>query len=129
MFLGGGLLANNSPTGKVEAGQVAAGGDLGAISDTPKDFSSTLAGYGVCAANNQLFAFGGAGGSPSNGAKSATLVAPPPSTANNSWNSEGISLVDSRYLMGSAVQSAFIFLVGGQTAALAASPTTELVIW
>ena len=52
-----------------------------------------------------------------------------PSLANNSWNSEGISLNDSRYLMGSTVQSAFIFLVGGQTGVSAASKTTELVIW
>jgi hypothetical protein len=35
----------------------------------------------------------------------------------------------SRYLMGSSVQSAFIFLVGGQTATDAASKSTELVIW
>jgi hypothetical protein len=31
--------------------------------------------------------------------------------------------------MGSSVQSAFIFLVAGQTAASPASKTTELVIW
>lgn len=129
VFLGGGRLAGTSLSNKVEAGKVAAGGDLGALSDTPKDFSSSLAGYGVCAANNQLFAFGGASAGPSSGAKSASLVAPPPSLANNSWNSEGITLVDARYLMGSAVQSAFIFLVGGQTGAAAASTTTETVIW
>jgi hypothetical protein len=129
VYLGGGLLANNTPTGVVEAGKVQPGGDLGAISNTPKDFTSTLAGYGVCAANGQLFAFGGAGGAPSGGAKSASLIAPPPTLANNSWNSEGITLIDSRYLMGSSVQSAFIFLVAGQTAASPASKTTELVIW
>ncbi|MEP7126052.1 MAG: hypothetical protein ABJE95_34285, partial [Byssovorax sp.] len=65
----------------------------------------------------------------SGGAKSATLIAPPPTLANNSWNSEGITLIDSRYLMGSSVQSAFIFLVAGQTAVSPASKTTELVIW
>ena len=59
------------------------------------------------------------------------LIAPrsPPALANNSWNAEGITLVNSRYLMGSAVQSAFIFLVAGQTNLSAASTTTELVIW
>ncbi|MFO0758316.1 MAG: hypothetical protein U0359_17620 [Byssovorax sp.] len=130
IFLGGGELGNNTQTGKVEAGKIAAGGDLGAISDTPKDFSSTSSGYGVCAANGQLFVFGGQGGSPSSGAKSAELVAPPPTLKNNSWNSEGLTMTHGRYLMGSSVQSAFIFLLGGQTdEPAAASKTTELVIW
>jgi large repetitive protein len=130
IFLGAGELANNTTTGKVEAGKISAGGDLGALDDTPKDFTSTSAGYGVCAANGQLFVFGGAGGSPSSGAKSAQIIAPAPTLANNSWNSEGLTMTQSRYLMGSSVQSAFIFLLGGQTnEPAAASKTTELVIW
>ncbi len=130
IFLGGGELANNTTTGKVEAGKIAAGGDLGALDDTPKDFSSTSAGYGICAANGQLFVFGGAGGAPSSGAKSAQIVAPAPTLANNSWNSEGLSMTHGRYLMGSSVQSAFIFLLGGRTDEPSnASKTTELVIW
>jgi hypothetical protein len=129
VFLGGGLDAGGAAANAVDAGEIAAGGDLGAIAATPKDFSSNSAGYGVCAANGQLFAFGGAGGAPSSGAKSANLIAPAPTLANNSWNSEGINLVNARYLMGSAVQSAFIFLVAGQTNLSAASTTTELVIW
>ena len=128
VFLGGGILANGADAGKVEAGKVLAGGDLGSVSDTPKDFSSGAAGYGVCAANGQLFTFGGAGAAPSAGAKSAQLVAPAPSLANNGWNA-GINLVEARYLMGSAVQGAFIFLVGGNTTQAQASATTELVIW
>jgi hypothetical protein len=130
IFLGGGELANNTTTGKVEAGKIAAGGDLGALDDTPKDFSSTSAGYGICAANGQLFVFGGAGGAPSSGAKSAQIIAPAPTLANNSWNSEGLTMTHGRYLMGSSVQSAFIFLLGGQTDEPSnASKTTELVIW
>ena len=130
IFLGGGELANNTTTGKVEAGKITAGGDLGLLDDTPKDFSSTSAGYGVCAANGQLFVFGGAGGAVSSGAKSAAIVAPAPTLANNSWNSEGLSMTHGRYLMGSSVQSAFIFLLGGQTDEPSnASKTTELVIW
>jgi hypothetical protein len=129
LYVGGGMLANNSLTGKVEVGKVAAGGDLGALADGPKDFSSTSAGYGVCAANNRLFVFGGAGGMPSSGARSGEIVAPAPTLANNSWNNEGLAMTDARYLMGSAVQSAFIFLVGGQTGAAAAGKSTELVIW
>jgi hypothetical protein len=133
IFLGGGLLGNNTLSGRVDAGKIAAGGDLGAIVDTPKDFSSTSAGYGICAANGQLFVFGGQGAAPSSGAKSAELIAPPPTLKNNAWNSEGLNMTHGRYLMGSSVQSAFIFLLGGQTdeagAAGAASKTTELVIW
>ena len=131
IYLGGGASngAGSSLTGKVEAGKVAAGGDLGTFDDTPKDFSLTLAGYGVCAANGQLFTFGGANGSPSTGATSATLTSPQPNLAVNSWNSEGLTMTHARYLMGSAVQSAFIFLVGGTTDTASASTTTELVIW
>jgi hypothetical protein len=132
VYLGGGLVTSGGPaslTNKVEAGKVAAGGDLGTLSDTPRDFSATRAGYGVCAANGQLFTFGGAGGVPSAGATSAPLIAPAPTLAVNAWNNEGLTMTESRYLMGSAVQSAFIFLVGGQTGTSAAATSTELVIW
>lgn len=101
-YFGGGLLGNNT---------------------------NARAGYGVCGANGQLFAFGGAGATPSAGAAAAVLTAPPPSLSANSWNNEGLTMTNLRYLMGSTVQSAFIFLVGGQTDALPATATTELVIW
>jgi hypothetical protein len=53
-----------------------------------------------------------------------------PTLVNSSWNDEGLALVHGRYLMGSAVQSAFIFLLGGKTDEPSnASKTTELVIW
>lgn len=137
IFLGGGLNGAGTQTGVVDAAQVQAGGQLGAFDDVGvKDFTTTAAGYGVCAANQQLFFFGGLGAAPSAGARSAGLFAsnnpslpnPPPGLANNGWNS-GISLTTPRYLLGSAVQSAFIFLVAGQTNASPASTTTELVIW
>jgi hypothetical protein len=63
---------------KVEAGKVQPGGDLGTFSDTPKDFAQSHAGFGLCAANNSLFVFGGAQAQPFSGAKAAKLVAPPP---------------------------------------------------
>jgi hypothetical protein len=129
IYLGGGELANGAAANTVEAGLVAAGGDLGVLSTTPKSFSSSIAGYGVCAANGQLFAFGGAGGSPSAGAKFAQLTTPPPTLTSNSWSDEGVMLLDARYLLGSTVQSAFIFLVAGQTGVSAASTSTETVIW
>lgn len=129
IYVGGGLSAAAMFSGKVEAGKVAAGGDLGTISDVPKDFTSSAAGYGVCAANGQLFQFGGQNATPSSGAKAATLTTPVPTLTNQSWNAEGLTMTQSRYLMGSAVQSAFIFLVGGQTSNSPASQTTELVVW
>ncbi|HSB19664.1 MAG TPA: kelch repeat-containing protein [Anaeromyxobacteraceae bacterium] len=126
VYLGGGLESTD-----VDAGNVAAGGDLGAFV-AQKKFGGTQAGYGVCAANGQLFSFGGASAAPSQGATSASIVDPAPTLAPNSWNSQGITLSSPRYLTGSAVQSAFIFLVGGQTGtgpAAGAGSTTELVIW
>ena len=134
VFLGGGLTAAGAAAKTVEAGLVTAGGQLTLTADT--GFSTNDAGYGVCAANDQLFAFGGLNAAPSAGAQSATLAATPPALAPGAWNNEGITLVHGRYLMGSAVQSSFIFLLGGQTAGgsannetSAASKTTELVIW
>jgi hypothetical protein len=130
IYAGGGMLPGGTLTGAVDAGKVAAGGDLGTWDATPKDFSSTSAGYGICAANDQLFVFGGQGAAPSSGAKSAKLQTPLPSLIPSSWNSEGLSMTHGRYLLGSSVQSAFIFLLGGQTdEPSAASKTTELVIW
>ncbi len=122
VYLGGGVQSAD-----VDAGKVAAGGDLGSFTPQRK-FGGTQAGYGVCAANGQLFTFGGAGAAPSSGATSASIAAPLPGLAPGAWNSQGITLASPRYLTGSAVQSAFIFLVGGQTAT-GASSTTELVIW
>ena len=138
VFIGGGLTAAGGGATKVEAGLVAAGGQLQTSSvtsptlldDTPRDFAASIAGYGVCAANDQVFVFGGLNAVPSAGAESATLVSPPPAIAAGAWNNEGIGLTHGRYLLGSAVQSAFIFLLGGQTDEPSpASKSTELVIW
>jgi hypothetical protein len=137
VFLGGGLTAAGTMMNTVEAGLVTPGGQLqGAtvaatvFDDSPKDFSVSQAGYGVCAANGQLYSFGGENASPMKQAKSALLVTPAPQLGNQSWNDEGLSMTHGRYLLGSAVQSSFIFLLGGQTDEPSmASKTTELVIW
>jgi hypothetical protein len=134
VYFGGGVDAALGGVGTVEAGLVATGGDLGTLIQTPNDFNGTLAGYGVCAANDQLFTFGGSQAQPSPGATSATIgraqpAIAPPSFSPGAWNSEGLTMTESRYLLGSSVQSAFIFLIGGQTATDAASKSTELVIW
>lgn len=128
IYAGGGR-AGASLNGAVDAAKVQAGGALGAWNISPKDFSADSAGYGICSANNSLFVFGGANGAPSGGAKAAKFVSPIPALASNSWNNEGLTMTQSRYLLGSAVQSAFIFLLGGQTGTEAASKTTETVVW
>lgn len=135
IFFAGGLTGTGGAAGTVEACLVLAGGQCAGVGvtnlldDSPKDFTSSRAGYGVCGANDRLFAFGGAGGTPSAGAAAAQLESPAPSLANNSWNNEGLSMTHLRYLLGSAVQSAFIFLMGGETDTEAATRSTELVIW
>lgn len=139
VFIGGGLPASGATlTRRVEAGLVTAGGQLTntsvasptTLDDTPSDFGATIAGYGVCAANDQLFTFGGVNAMPNTGATSAVLASPPPSLAAGAWNNEGLIMTHGRYLLGSTVQSAFIFLLGGQTdEPSAASRTTETVIW
>lgn len=138
VFVGGGLPASGmTPAQRVEAGLVTAGGQLATTSaaspttldDTPRDFGGVIAGYGVCAANDKLFTFGGANAMPATGATAAVLESPP-SLALNAWNAEGLGMTQARYLLGSTVQSSFIFLLGGQTNEPSpASRTTETVIW
>ncbi len=48
--------------------------------------------------------------------------------ANNSWNA-GLSLSTPRAFMGSSVQSAFAFFIGGATDLEQASTSTEFVVW
>jgi hypothetical protein len=127
VFLGGGVSATNTAVNKVEAGKIAAGGDLGTLSDTPTDFSTTHAGYGVLAGNGRLFTFGGANALPSTGATVATLSSPP-TLAGVAWNNDGLLLAQARYLMGNATRGCFEFLIGGQTFA-PADASTEVVVW
>jgi hypothetical protein len=128
IYVGAGVSATTTAINDTYVGQVQAGGAIGAFALTEIP-GGTNRGYGTCAANGQLFSFGG-GAQPSGGAKSAEIIAPAPTLAKNSWNSEGLQMTHARLLMGSSVQSAFIFLLGGQTdEPSAASKTTELVVW
>ncbi|HEY3449937.1 MAG TPA: IPT/TIG domain-containing protein [Myxococcales bacterium] len=148
VWIGGGLAADGTTPQSAKAfyaGKVAAGGDFSTFAEV-NGFSNAYAGYGSCAANDQIFIFGGGGAAPDNGAKSALIGvgnAPgwpadlPPQIGG--FNA-GISMTVPRYLLGSAVQSAYIFLVGGQTGiydypagtshpASPASASTEIKIW
>lgn len=124
---------------EVYAGAVQAGGQLGTPASelAPTNF----AGYGLCAIADQLFGFGGENAAPSTKGISATVsTTNAPTLDPGAWNA-GINLVAGRYLMGSAIQSAFIFIVGGQIAAYTdpstgtaypaanASTSTETIVW
>ncbi|MBI2390900.1 MAG: hypothetical protein HYV09_15015 [Deltaproteobacteria bacterium] len=130
IYAGSGKISAGTLSGQVDATKVQAGGQLTAWTTTLKSFGSDHAGYGVCAANSRLYVFGGQGAAPTKGAKAGIMISPVPTLDSNSWNNEGLTMTHGRYLMGSAVQSAFIFLLGGQTdEPLAASKSTETVIW
>jgi hypothetical protein len=136
VYMGGGLLGDETDrSGVVEAGIVLAGGELGAFADiagptdTVEDFTSTRAGYGTAGAADRLFVFGGKGNAdPFSNAIAAGFVNPSPDLANNAWNNEGLNMTSPRYLMGSSIQSAFIFLLAGDTGA-GATTSTETVVW
>jgi len=130
VYLGAGLLGNNQDDGTVEAGKISAGGDLGSFNQVPGDFSSVRVGYGTAAAAGRLFCFGGSGPAPKDNATAAAVVSPAPTLANNAWNNEGLKMTTPRYLHGTSIQSAFIFLLGGETAANGTvTSSTELVVW
>lgn len=129
IYLGGGELANGNGIGTVEAALVNAGGELSAFNDAPGDFSSDRSGYGTAAAAGRLFAFGGRAPNPRSNATAAELVTPVPGLSSNAWNNEGLNMSVERYLPGTAVQSAFIFLLGGETTASAATNSSDLVVW
>lgn len=130
IYLGAGLLGNNQDNGIVDAAKVQAGGALSNFDNTPGDFSSVRVGYGTAAAAGRLFCFGGSGPNPKDNATAAAVISPPPALSSNAWNNEGLQMTTARYLMGSSIQSAFIFLLGGTTSnAGAATASTETVVW
>jgi hypothetical protein len=97
--------------------------------------SMDVAGYGSIIANNTLYVFGGGPAAASmTQASSGKICAatgsgcagPAPTLANNSWNSLGGISLTPRYLMGSTLESSFVYLVGGTngTAPLATTLTT-----
>ncbi len=129
VYVGGGIDTNNNQVTSVFRAKVAAGGDLGNFTNTNQNLSGGgYTGSGVLAAAQQLFLFGGAAGAPATKGVSASITDATGTLANNSWNA-GLNLLTARVFMGSSVQSAFAFFVGGTTAAANASKSTELVVW
>jgi hypothetical protein len=127
VYLAGGLVGG-STTGVAEVASLGAGGQLGAFSAVSA-MSPARAGFGNVTAGSgattKLFVFGGLQANPTSNANAAELGVPP---AISNWNNEGLQMTSARYLMGSSVQSAFIFLLGG-TSGTGALSSTETVVW
>jgi hypothetical protein len=131
IYVGGGMNALGGPVNTVLRAKVQAGGQLDAFADSGKSLpGSGEIGSGVMAAAEQIFFFGGAGGGPSKTGRSATITDGAGTLANNSWNAGLDLLGNGRVYMGSTVQSAFgFFLGGGVVTANDAVKTTEQVVW
>jgi len=135
----GGWNANKSTLiTDVTAAKVTPGGPLTPVYEVD-NMTPGQAGYGFAGANGFLFAFGGAAGGPSNTAVSAKVCAagepgcagsgPPEPPDLKNWNNLGFNLKESRYLCGSGLESAFIFLAGGQTSTARATNSVERTHW
>jgi cysteine-rich repeat protein len=137
IYAAGGLdpVGNTTETA-VEAALVQAGGALGAWDTGVANLDQGYAGFGCVAAANQLFVFGGAGAAPADNAKSGEICGAgstcppfqqPPDIAN--WNDLGFGLLVARYLTGSTLGAAHIFLVGGATSGDVPTATVESSVW
>jgi hypothetical protein len=119
IYLGGGRTSAVAVDTAVEAGQLQVGGDLGTfVTANVTSLKSSLAGFGVGAANDRLYTFGGSATAADG--TSASLCSGSgggcagglPGLPNNAWNSLG-SATTSRIYMGAAQESAFFFVTGG----------------
>jgi hypothetical protein len=97
-------------TSNVDVAEVLAGGDLSWVSTGA--MSPARSGYAGLPGAGFLFAFGGAQSMSSDSNASAEIdPGDVPQLIN--WNNEGVRLITERYLAGSAEESAFIYVVGG----------------
>jgi cysteine-rich repeat protein len=131
IYAGAGLGASSQLKTDFSAALVLAGGKLGTWQSV-EAIKPGFAGYGFAAAANQLWVFGGQGGSPATNGKSSQLCGlgnscgNPPALQN--WNA-GIGLTEERYLPGSAVGAAHIFIIGGVGTGNAPKNTVEATVW
>jgi len=109
-----------------DAAQISATGELTGFTEAASN-SPSRTGFGTAAAAGRLFVFAGwPPGSPSNNAQSFPLESA--TTLGNANNEGGLDVGENRFLMGSAIQSAFIFIVGGQTNISSGSVTGSSVL-
>lgn len=120
---------NAALTAGSEAAQVQSDGSLAGFTSAHA-MSTNRAGFGTAAAAERLFVFGGwPSGSIRDSAESLRISATPP-TLDTSVNSEGgLTVGEARFMPGSALQSAFIFVVGGQNTSMGGvTGSTALII-
>lgn len=119
-----------TPDERVDVAQVQAGGQLSAFTDARSPGGGIKrVGAGIALVNNILMAFGGLqGGAAVNNSVSATLKT---ATTLENFNSLGSGgLTAARALQGTALESAFIYQLGGASGAPGtAQATTEQTIW
>jgi hypothetical protein len=94
------------------------------------------AGYGAIVANNFLYAFGGKANIASDIASQALICASGTTGCGDdvapvlkNWTNTEEKLIVPRQFMGTAMESAFIYLLGGATLTEAATTTTEMTVW
>jgi len=136
VYIGGGrttpVNANNDRTGVVEVAQVNSDGSLAPFGGSPaNDMASARGGFSSVTVGTseatKLLLWGGLQSNPRDNAIGGALSA---ADVIDNWNNEGLTMQESRYLAGCSVQSAFIFLVGGQVDSGGnVTDSTELVIW
>ncbi|MGD8863268.1 MAG: hypothetical protein PVI30_24860 [Myxococcales bacterium] len=116
IYVGGGRDApgNSGVLGSVEVLAVQTDGDLVYEAGNPAQASEpSRTGFSTLAAFGRLFVLGGADPMPRASASSAQIIAR--DELSTSFNNEGVQLIESRFVAGSTVQSAFLFVLGGQT--------------
>lgn len=116
--------------GLIEVAKVQAGGQLAAFADARTAGTGIKRpGYGGALVNNQVMAFGGfQGGAAANQSDTGTLSS---ATTVGNFNALGNgTLKFPRALQGTAIESAFVYQLGGASAGVnTAQNTTEQTIW
>jgi hypothetical protein len=136
LYAVGGVAANGQTLiADVDAFEILSGGGFG--TRTPvDDMQPFRAGFGPAAVNNILFTFGGVQANHSDlvsevrvceSSSTSQCTSGPPDLQN--WSNSSIHLLVERYLLGSAVQSGYIYILGGTTDTESASSSTEYTIW
>jgi hypothetical protein len=126
VYLAGGVTSGTTMSSALDVATLGADGAL-AFTVAERAWTANRAGYGACAADGKLYAFGGGGAAPTQAASSATLDTSTPPVP-GTWNPEGLSLSAARYLSGTTTVGPFVFLVGGASGTGAAS-TVETALW
>lgn len=134
LWAGPGLDGAGTSERDIDGGEVLAGGLLPAFASVAR--ATGRAGAGVAQAGNFLYVFGGLNGAPDTSAISAEIcngigngcsVPMAPDLTNP--NGAGITLRTPRYLTGSVLEGATIYLVGGAAGVDGAVQATEQLVW